>query len=135
MIIYVSMVADLFHYGHMKFLKRCKNIHENVFLIVGLHSDEVCVDYKRKPIMSLDERAIAIETFGVADQVIRGAPINPSKEFLVSKKVDLVIHAHPEEEEEKYRKLFQSAIELGIYKRIDYTPGISTTELINRIRK
>lgn len=132
--IYVSMVADLFHYGHMKFLRNCKNLENDVFLVVGLHSDEVCTNYKRKPIMTLDERATAVESFGLADQIIRGAPLNPPKDFLVSNEFDLVIHAHPEEEDEKYRQFFDAANDLGIFKRIDYNSGISTSELINRIK-
>ena len=47
-IIYCDMVADLFHYGHVNFLKRCKQLGD--YLIVGIHSDSDVESYKRKPI-------------------------------------------------------------------------------------
>ena len=40
-----TMVADLFHYGHVEYLKECKNTAP--YLLVGIHSDEDVKTYKR----------------------------------------------------------------------------------------
>ena len=47
-IVYVDMVGDLFHYGHVEILRRAKEKGDK--LIVGVHSDETVMEYKRKPI-------------------------------------------------------------------------------------
>lgn len=52
--VYVSMVAYLFHYGHVAFLKQAKEFGD--YLIVGIISDEEVTPYKRKPILTQEER-------------------------------------------------------------------------------
>jgi cytidyltransferase-like protein len=37
--VYVDMVADLFHYGHVNFLKQARQFGD--YLLVGIHSDKV----------------------------------------------------------------------------------------------
>ena len=49
------MVADLFHYGHVEFLKQASAFGDH--LLVGIHSDEAVQANKRIPILSMEERA------------------------------------------------------------------------------
>ena len=46
--VYVDMVADLFHLGHVEFLRKAKE-HGDV-LKVGIHNDETVEGSKRKPV-------------------------------------------------------------------------------------
>ena len=41
--IYVDMIGDLFHYGHVEFLKNARKLGDK--LIVGVHSDETNKKY------------------------------------------------------------------------------------------
>ena len=133
--IYASAVFDLFHYGHVHFLKKCKTLHSNVHLIIGLHNDKDTEQYKRKPIMTQEERHISLLESNLADEIILNAPILDTKEFYKLYKIDLVVHAHSPEENKFYRDTCcKHAHEMGIFKRLDYQSGISTTELINRIK-
>ena len=50
--VYVDMVADLFHYGHVNFLRQAKSHGD--FLLVGVHSDETVESYKRKLPLTLE---------------------------------------------------------------------------------
>ena len=52
------MVADLFHYGHVEFLRQAKQLGDH--LIVGICSDNDVKSYKRKPILSMEERMISV---------------------------------------------------------------------------
>lgn len=133
MIIYTALVADLFHYGHINFLKRCRSLDKNVYLIVGIHSDDLCKKYKREPIMTQEERIKSLENSGLVDKIIPNSPINISKEFYLTNHIDKVVHAHTEAEDEYYKSLYQHAVDLNIFYRLDYTSGISTTELIKRV--
>lgn len=135
MIIYVSGVFDLFHYGHMILLKKCKKLYKNCYLVVGVHSDEDCIPYKRKPVLTMKERIKYIEEFGIADKIIDNAPLIETADFYKKHSIEKVIHAHSKEENEKYSKYYKDAIKLKIFERIDYTSTISTTDIINRIKK
>ncbi|MCB1111343.1 MAG: adenylyltransferase/cytidyltransferase family protein [Chlamydiia bacterium] len=129
--IYVDMVADMFHYGHAEFLKKAKA--EGDYLIVGIISDEDVEGYKRRPIMTLDERATAVANYPLVDEVIPASPLVLNEKFLKDHHIDLVIHGDdmPQEQIDIY---YHVPIKMGIFKTVPYTRGISTTELIKRIK-
>lgn len=123
------MVADLFHYGHITFLKNIKNKYK-CNIIVGLHTDEDVMKYKREPIMTYNERKIVLESCKYVDNVIE-CPLNINLEFLKLYNIDIMIHAHDIEEHEKYKFLWGKMGDKFI--REDYTKGISTTDIIKRV--
>lgn len=57
--VYVDMVGDLFHAGHVSLLREAPGHGDR--LVVGVHSDDTAASYKRRPIMTLDERVAVIE--------------------------------------------------------------------------
>lgn len=129
--VYVTMVADLFHYGHISLLKRAKEYGTK--LIVGLHSDEDVAKYKRTPVLTMQERYEVIKVCKYVDNVILNAPLETTDEFMDKHNLDIYIHAHYEHENEKYRFLSKN-IKRKQFIRIDYTDGISTTDIIKRIK-
>lgn len=125
------MVADLFHYGHVNFLKQASRHGD--FLLVGIHADETVESYKRKPILTMKERVASVEGCRYVDEVIPNAPLEITREWIDKHKIDLIIHGDdvaPEVRDAWYRV----PIEMGIYQSVGYTAGISTTELISRIK-
>jgi len=52
--VYVDMVADLFHYGHVEFLKKARSLGD--YLLVGIHADDAVASHKRSTILTMDER-------------------------------------------------------------------------------
>ena len=130
----VSGIFDLFHYGHMLLIKKCRYLYPNDTLIVGIHSDEECTNYKRQPIFDFNTRKKTIEIFGIQDEVIE-CPLKETKDFYNKYKIDLTIHAHSSDDHEFYIKnCYTDAVEMGIFKRLDYTSEISTSEIINKIK-
>lgn len=128
---YVDMVADLFHYGHHNFLKNAKQHCD--YLIVGLCDDDYCVSYKRKPIMNIHERKKAVETCQYVDKVLIDIPVPITKEFIQKHNITIVMHAHNESENNIYNKFYEIPIKMNIFKRLEYTEGISTSEILKRI--
>jgi cytidyltransferase-like protein len=125
------MVADLFHYGHVNFLKQASRHGD--FLLVGVHADETVESYKRKPILTMEERVASVEGCRYVDEVIPNAPLEITREWIDKHKIDLIIHGDdvaPEVRDAWYGV----PIEMGIYQSVGYTAGISTTELISRIK-
>ena len=131
--IYVDMVGDLFHINHINLIKEAKKFGK--YLIVGVHSDSDVESYKYTPILTMDERIGVIESCKYVDKVIPNAPLVVTKEYLDENNIDLVVHAHNEDEIEKYNFMYSEIIKLGKFKRIDYHDGVSTTNIKNKIIK
>ncbi len=51
--VYADIVGDLFHYGHIEFLRQSRALGD--YLLVGVHSDDAVLAHKRKPILTMEE--------------------------------------------------------------------------------
>ena len=69
MIGYTTGVFDMFHIGHLNILKRAKEQCE--YLIVGVSSDELVMEYKhKKPIIPFEERIAIVSAISYVDKVV-----------------------------------------------------------------
>ena len=125
------MVADLFHYGHVNFLKKASSHGD--FLLVGVHADEEVMTYKRRPILSMEERVASVEGCRYADEVIPNAPLEIDRTFIEKHNIDLVIHGD-DFSSDLEQLCYKIPMEMGIYRTVGYTEGISTTDLIDRVK-
>ncbi len=130
-IIYATMVGDLFHRGHLEFIKKAKAL--GTFLIIGLHPDDVVKRYKREPIISFEDRKIIIESIEEVDLVVEDCMVfrKPTMFDNIRKhKVDVAVHAGnwlPDAYKEAER------MKLCTIKEIDYYPHASTTDILQKI--
>jgi glycerol-3-phosphate cytidylyltransferase len=72
-VVYAIGVFDLFHRGHVEFLKKARSLGDR--LVVAVNADNMVAEYKRRPVFSQDDRlelvracrfvdyAFVIETF------------------------------------------------------------------------
>ncbi len=128
--VYVDMVADLFHYGHVEFLKKARS--QGDYLLVGIHADDAVTSQKRSPILTMDERVASVIGCRFADEVLPNAPWRIDRRWIEKHNIDLVVHGD-DYSEEQLMKTHSVPIEMGIFRTVPYTPGISTTEIIRRI--
>jgi cytidyltransferase-like protein len=131
--IYADLVADLFHRGHVEFLKKAKAIMHNSYLVVGIHSDKDCTIYKRKPIFSMEDRIEIVNACKYVDEIIPNAPLEITQNFIKLHKIDLVVHGD-DLTDFHININYRIPLKLGIMRTIPYYKGISSTEIINRIR-
>jgi len=129
--IYADMVGDLFHFGHVNFLKKSRELGDR--LIVGVHSDKVVEDFKRLPIMTMEERIATISSCKYVDEVISNAPLSIDLEWINKHNIDIVVHGD-DFSEDLMQSCYKVPIEMGIFRLIPYTPSISTTEIIRRCK-
>ncbi len=130
--VYADMVADLFHYGHVEFLKTARELGD--YLVVGIHADDIIEDYKRRPILTMDERVASVAGCRYVDDVLPNAPLSPDRAWIEEHEISLVVHGD-DFTPEQLDRFYRVPIEMGIYRTVPYTPGISTTEIIRRCRE
>jgi cytidyltransferase-like protein len=130
--VYVDMVGDLFHYGHVRFLERASKLGDE--LVVGVHSDETVAGYKRSPVMTMAERIQVIAACQFVDEVIADAPLTVTREWIDEHRLDLVVHGD-DLSEESIEMMYGVPRDLGILQLVPYANGVSTTEIMDRVRR
>ncbi len=130
--VYADMVADLFHYGHVAFLKKARAFGD--YLLVGVHADDAASSKKRRPILTLDERVASVAGCRYVDDVLPDAPWVLDRGWLEKHDIHLVVHGDDYSQEE-LENTFKVPREMGILRTVPYTPGISTTEIIRRCQE
>lgn len=138
-VVYTGGTFDLFHSGHVKFLKQCKKIAGvDGRVVVSLNSDEFIERYKgRKPIMSFDERKSVLLACRYVDGVVENFGGSDSKPAILSILPDFVVIGDDWAKKDYYAQMQFSQDWLDEMKivlcYVPYTGGISTTELKKRI--
>jgi cytidyltransferase-like protein len=128
--VYVDMVGDLFHAGHVSLLREARGHGD--WLVVGVLSDETAESYKRRPIMTLAERVTVIEACRYVDEVVPDAPFEVTENFLNKHAIAKVVHGDdltPEGAE----SIYGPAVAGGRMVYVQRAAGISTSELIRRV--
>jgi choline-phosphate cytidylyltransferase len=134
-IIYTDGIFDLFHRGHLEYIKRCKQIFEDVFLIVGVVNDTDAASYKRAPIYNEIDRYEIVENIKYVDKIVKDAPLIIDENFMNEHQIDYVIHSFSNEADaEKQQEFFKVPIMLNKFIKINYYSLISTTDIIRKIK-
>ncbi len=135
-VVYVDGGFDLYHLGHIEFLKEAKKLGD--YLLVGVHDDATIsrILGRNFPLMNLNERVLSVLSCKYVDEVIIGAPYSVTKDVLEKVyKVSVVAHGPstplPDENQEDPYKLPK---ESGIYREINHDFSFLTyNTIIQRI--
>jgi cytidyltransferase-like protein len=141
-VVYVDMVGDLFHAGHVHFLQQARALAEEraggheVRLVAGLMADDAAALYKRRPVQPLAERLIVVGACRHVDEVVGDAPMPVDDAFLDRHAIDLVVHGDDMPDEGR-AYWYGAPIARGIFAVVPYTreidgAAVSTSELIRR---
>lgn len=136
-ILYTGGTFDLFHYGHINFLRQCKILADEV--IVSLNTDEFIEKYKSKPIMSYEERKSCLLSCKYVDKVVENFGHYDSKPVIESIKPDIIAVGDDWAKKDYYSQMSFTQDWLDekniILLYIPYTKKISTTIIKERIKK
>jgi len=134
--IYVNVTMDCFHYGHVNFLRQCKEQCRAKFpghtpyLIVGVCTDEDCAKFRRLPLFNWEERAAMVQACKYVDYVIKIGYIT-SKALMSKMEIDLIVTGSD------YNKSMIGHDFPGsehLHEYVKYTKGISATNIISRVK-
>uniref|UniRef100_A0A6C0DR09 ethanolamine-phosphate cytidylyltransferase n=1 Tax=viral metagenome TaxID=1070528 RepID=A0A6C0DR09_9ZZZZ len=134
MIHYANMVADLFHYGHVDYIKQIASKKQPGDLVyIGIHSDETTKAYKRTPVMSMEARIRVVEACRYVDRVIPNSPLTITKDYIDQHKIDYIYI--PDNRTTAESAIWYSyPMDQGIIRVLEYTSSVSTTDIIKKIR-
>jgi len=127
------MVADLFHYGHMEFLKKARALGD--YLLVGINADDVLVSeqYKKgKPILTMEERVNSVAGCRYVDEVLPNAPFIIDRAWIEEHDIHVVVHGD-DFSQDQLEYYYKVPIEMGIFRTVPYSHGISASEIIRRV--
>ncbi|KAI0277875.1 hypothetical protein BGY98DRAFT_977120 [Russula aff. rugulosa BPL654] len=133
--VYADGVYDLFHYGHSLQLRQAKLSFPNVYLLVGVSSDEQVKEHKFKCVMDHTERCESIRHCRWVDEVIPDIPWVIDATFLAKYNIDYVAHDDEPYVSAGHEDVYAFVKSLGKFIPTRRTPGISTSSLLERIVK
>lgn len=127
-------VFDMCHIGHLMLFKKIYDSFDvPIKLIVGVHNDKSCIEYKRETIINEKLRYKTVELCKYVDEVVEDCPLVITKEFIEQGEYDVVIIGE-EYKNNKDIDWYPGAFELNNYKYISRFTEISTTDIINKIK-
>lgn len=131
---YTQGVFDLLHYGHIRLLKRAKDLCE--VLIVGINSDVLVEKYKnKKTIMKQDERLEIVSSLKYVDNCFIVYTLDKI-EILSKINYDVIFIGDDWINNKRWLKTKKDLSLLGkdvVF--LPHTDGVSTTMLKDKIKK
>ena len=125
---YTTGVFDMFHIGHLNILKRAKEQCD--YLIVGVSTDEVVEEYKKKtPIIKFEERIAIVEAIKYVDEVVPQTTMD-KMEAWKQLKFDVMFHGSDWKGSEIYNHIIEKFNNVGVKVIfLPHTEGVSSTLL------
>jgi len=88
-VLYTGGTFDIFHSGHVSFLKMCSRIADEV--VVCLNKDEFINNFKgAKPVLSYEDRKTCLESCRYVDRVVENTGGEDSKPSILSVNPDIL---------------------------------------------
>ena len=131
---YTTGVFDMFHIGHLNILKRAKEQCD--YLIVGVSTDEVVEEYKKKtPIIKFEERIAIVEAIKYVDEVVPQTTMD-KMEAWKQLKFDVMFHGSDWKGSEMYTHIIEKFNNVGVKVIfLPHTEGVSSTLLTEVLYK
>lgn len=134
-VVYVDGSFDLFHNGHVRFLKEASALGD--YLIVGIYDDQTVRTIKGSPFpfTNMLDRCLIVSAMKYTDDVILGAPYKITKDFIKNYGINIV--AVGNYSDSRLINVKSNPLEvvenMGILRYIDSGSKTTSMEIIKRV--
>lgn len=130
--VYTRMVADLFHEGHVNFLRAARAL--GTHLTVCVVSDERVAENKGKqPVMKQAERAAIVAACRYVDAILTETPASVNLKYMQRHGFSIYTFACASEPERREKLKLCESLPAEMIQELPYTPGISTSDIVLRV--
>ena len=131
---YTTGVFDLFHFGHLNILRNAKAMCDK--LIVGITTDELLKDYKKKsPVIPFNERCEIVRNIKFVDAVVPQPNLN-KLEAWQKLKFQIMFVGDDWFNQPAWEQYEKQLAEVGVkIVYFPYTKGVSSTIINNILSK
>lgn len=135
-VVYVDGGWDMFHAGHVDFLRRAAQLGD--FLLVGVHNDVIVNRHRGQnyPILNLNERTLSVLSCRHVGDVVIDPPWYMTRETIAALGISVVAHGsthdiNPNEDRDPY----EVPKALGIFKELESTVPLTVDSIVGRIQQ
>jgi len=127
MVVITFGTYDILHYGHVRILKRAREMGDR--LVVGVSSDELNVAKKgRSPVYSQKERMAIISSIRYVDEVFLEESLELKRQYILQHKADILVMG------DDWAGRFDMFSDICKVVYLERTPSISTTSIIETVK-
>jgi glycerol-3-phosphate cytidylyltransferase len=135
--VYTGGTFDLFHRGHVNFLRQCKEIGD--YVIVSLNTDEFIYRYKGEyPVVSYEDRKEVLLSCKYVDKVIPNSEGEDSKPAILDVNPKFIVIGSDWAKKDYYKQMnfTQEWLDENGYMLIyiPYTENVSTTLIKKKLK-
>ncbi|CAN8061543.1 unnamed protein product [Agarophyton chilense] len=133
--VYMDGCFDGMHFGHANALRQAKALGD--VLVVGINPEHEIRKHKGPPIMSDEERRIAVSSVKWVDEVLTDVPYVLTPQFLTKlieqHKIDIIVHGDDPCVGADGQDVYQAVKSMGRFRTVKRTEGVSSTDIVGRM--
>lgn len=133
--VYMDGCFDGMHFGHANALRQARALGD--VLVVGINPEAEIRRHKGPPVMTDEERRIAVESVKWVDHVMTDAPYEVTAAFLRTlvddHGIDVIVHGDDPCVGADGQDVYKAVKEMGRFRTIKRTEGVSSTDIVGRM--
>lgn len=133
--VYMDGCFDAMHFGHANALRQAKALGD--VLVVGINPENEIRKHKGPPIMTDEERRIAVSSVKWVDEVLTEVPYVVTPHFLKTlieeHQIDIIVHGDDPCIGADGQDVYMAVKEMGRFRTVKRTEGVSSTDIVGRM--
>lgn len=133
--VYMDGCFDAMHFGHANALRQAKALGD--ILVVGINPSSEIIKHKGPPVMTDEERTIAVSSVKWVDEVLTDVPYVVTPQFLETlikeHQIDIIVHGDDPCVDADGQDVYAAVKRMGRFRTVKRTEGVSSTDIVGRM--